>query len=159
MAIDALSIPFDITWQRLAWSTDMLDRSFGGTLPPKWRSSMAVYVYPVPLADTTDDYPDHRIVYLKLSASVTGWSPRETIEGHLLGNPGWDAWRMEGWNVVAQSPSLTRTYWSRGLCSRSPLSLARSLSGNEQQGNSSRQRDRSTWQPERSLQQAEMQTK
>lgn len=40
MAVDAQSLPYDITWQRLAWSADMVDRSYGGGLPPMWRSSM-----------------------------------------------------------------------------------------------------------------------
>lgn len=111
MATDALSIPFDITWQRLAWSSDMLDRSFGAGLPPKWRSSLAVYAYPVPLADTEEEYPDSRIVYLKLSASITGWSPRETIEGHMVPDPSWDDWQRAAWEAIAASPSLVRTYW------------------------------------------------
>ena len=111
MAADALSIPFDITWKRLAWSVDMLDRSFGNGLPPKWRSSMAVYAYVVPLLETAEDYPDGRIVYLKLSASITGWSPRETIEGHFLPDPSWDPWQRAAWEAIAASPTLTRSYW------------------------------------------------
>jgi len=123
MATDALSIPFDITWQRLAYSADMIDRSFGGGLPPKWRSSTAVYIYPVPLADTVDEYPDHRIFYLKVSASITGWSPREELEGMVTWlqpqQPGvppqppaqWDSWQTEGWTLVDQSPTMTRSYW------------------------------------------------
>lgn len=111
MATDALSIPFDITWQRLAWSVDMLDRSFGSGLPPKWRSSMAVYAYAVPMVETAEDYPGSRIVYLKLSASITGWSPRETIEGHLVPDPTWDPWQRAAWEAISASPSLARSYW------------------------------------------------
>lgn len=54
MASEALSIPSDIAWQRLAWSREMLDRP-GGHLPPRWRSSMAIYAYPLPLSDTEED--------------------------------------------------------------------------------------------------------
>lgn len=110
MAIDALSLPFDITWQRLAWSRDMLDRSYGGSLPPKWHSSLAVYIYPVPLADTVDDYPDHRIFYLKMTASVTGWSWREEIDGHIVASSGGDPWQQAGWEAIAASGS-SQTYW------------------------------------------------
>jgi hypothetical protein len=110
MAIDALGLPFDITWQRLAWSRDMLDRSYGGSLPPKWRSSLSVYIYPVPLADTVEEYPDHRIFYLKMTASVTGWSWREEIEGHLLAAPNGDVWQQQGWQAIAAAAS-SQTYW------------------------------------------------
>jgi hypothetical protein len=78
MASEALSIPIDISWQRLAWSRDMLDRG-DFARPPKWRSSLTVYAYPVPLSETEEDYPEHRIVYVKLSATITGWTAREEI--------------------------------------------------------------------------------
>src|SRR5262245_25967045 len=112
MASEALSIPIDIPWQRLAWSRDMLDRSFGAGLPPKWRSSLAVYAYPIPLEDTEADYPDARIIYLKVSTSITGWSPREVLEGHFLPDPTWDPWQRAAWEVIAASPALTRSYWA-----------------------------------------------
>lgn len=78
MASEALSIPIDIPWQRLAWSPDMLDRG-GFVHPPKWRSSLTVYAFPVPLSETEEDYPEHRVVYLKLSATLTGWTLREEV--------------------------------------------------------------------------------
>ncbi len=56
MATDALSIPHDISWKRVAFSRDMFDPRRGGSLPPKWRSSLTVYAYPIPLADTAEDY-------------------------------------------------------------------------------------------------------
>lgn len=78
MASEALSIPIDIPWLRLAWSRDMLDRG-DFARPPKWRSSLTAYVYPVPLAETEEDYPNDRIVYVKLSATITGWVAREEL--------------------------------------------------------------------------------
>jgi len=112
MASEALSIPIDIAWQRLAWSRDMLDRSFGGGLPPKWRSSLAIHASPIPLEETQEEYPDSRIIYLKVSASISGWSPREVLEGHLLPNPAWDPFQRAAWEAIAASPVLTRTYWA-----------------------------------------------
>lgn len=49
-------------------------------LPPKWRSSMTVYYYVVPKEQTADTYPDSRIVYLRLSCSITGWNLDEEIK-------------------------------------------------------------------------------
>ena len=75
MAIQALTPPVNVPWQRLAFSTDMVDRSFSDEgLPPRWRSSVAVFSYVVPYEQTAEDYPDSRIVYLKLSLSLTGLS-------------------------------------------------------------------------------------
>jgi len=90
----------------------MLDRSFSGGLPPKWRSSLAVYAYPLPLADTEDEYPDSRIIYLKIAASITGWSPREVLDGHLLPDPSWDPWQRAAWEAISASPALSRSYWA-----------------------------------------------
>jgi hypothetical protein len=51
----ALALPLDITWRRLAFSRDMVDTNFGDlVLPPKWRSSMAVYQYGVPEEQTAE---------------------------------------------------------------------------------------------------------
>ena len=108
MAIDALSIPFDIPWKRVAFSRDMFDPRRGGSLPPKWRSSMTVYSYAVPLEDTADDYPDSRIVYFKLSCSITGWAESETLTGGSV--PGGDGWVTEAWNAVVGVNSAS-VYW------------------------------------------------
>ncbi len=112
MASEALSIPTDIPWQRLGYSRDMLDRTFGGIQPPKWRSSLAIQASCIPLEETQDDYPDARIFYIKITSSITGWSPREVLEGHLLPNPIWDPWQRATWEAIAASPVLTRSYWA-----------------------------------------------
>lgn len=80
MAIQSLTPPQDITWTRLAFSRDMIDTNFGDfAFSPKWRSSLAVYFYVVPEEETADAYPNSRILYLKLTCSVTGFNPSEGL--------------------------------------------------------------------------------
>ena len=80
MAIQSLTPPQDITWTRLAFSRDMIDTSFGDmAFSPKWRSSLAVYFYVVPEEETADAYPNSRILYLKLTCSITGFNPSEGL--------------------------------------------------------------------------------
>jgi hypothetical protein len=82
MSLQSLTPPQDITWKRMAYSRDMIDTNFGDlALTPKWRSSLAVYYYIVPEEETADAYPDSRIVYLKLTCSITGWNPSEELRG------------------------------------------------------------------------------
>lgn len=80
MSIQSLTPPQDITWTRLAFSRDMIDTNFGDfAFSPKWRSSLAVYFYIVPEEETADAYPNSRILYLKLTCSVTGFNPSEGL--------------------------------------------------------------------------------
>jgi hypothetical protein len=80
MSIQALTPPQDITWTRLAFSRDMIDTNFGDlAFSPKWRSSLAVYYYIVPVEETADAYANSRIVYLKLTCSITGFNPSEGL--------------------------------------------------------------------------------
>jgi hypothetical protein len=114
MTSRALTMPLDITWQRLAFSRDMIDTSFGDLdFPPKWRSSMAIYAYAVPEEQTAESYPDARIVYLRLTCSITGWNPSEDLRNavNLDGSGGsldelqsslWEAIQAQGWAT---------TYW------------------------------------------------
>lgn len=67
------ALPKDIPWKRLAYSFDMIDILMDRSLPPKWRSSVAVFYYDVPEEETIEDYPDRRIVFLKASATFTGF--------------------------------------------------------------------------------------
>jgi hypothetical protein len=80
MSLQALIPPQDITWTRLSYSRDMIDtNSIDSRFPVKWRSSMAIYYYKVPDEDTVDSYPNSRIVYLKMTCSITGWNPFESL--------------------------------------------------------------------------------
>jgi hypothetical protein len=109
MTTQALTIPLDITWRRFAFSRDMIDTNFKqALLPPKWRSSMAVYTYVVPEEETAEAYPGSRIVYLLLSCSVTGWNPNEELREAVdldevgdqlddLQHSSWQAIQSEGW--------------------------------------------------------------
>jgi hypothetical protein len=109
MCPQALSLPMDISWQRLAYSRDMMDtNSADFDLPPKWRSSMAIYSYLVPEDQTAMQYPDGRIVYLRMTCSITGWNPSEDLLNAVnLAEVGdslddlqtsiWDAIQSDGW--------------------------------------------------------------
>lgn len=105
MASEALSIPSDIPWQRLGFSLDMIDIR-GGTMPRKWRSSMAIYAYPVPVGETEDDHPDHRIVYVKLSLTITGWTRSEVIPraDELAG--GLNGFLRSAWGEITNAPGV-----------------------------------------------------
>ncbi|HSQ90049.1 hypothetical protein, partial [Romboutsia sp.] len=68
-----LSLPKDIPWRRLAFSPDMFDTKFKDpNLPPKWRTSLTGFYYVVPEEETKDMYPDRKIMYLRVIASITG---------------------------------------------------------------------------------------
>jgi hypothetical protein len=81
MSVQSFGIPVSIPWQRIAFSADMIDRRFDDdTLPPRWNPSMTVFAYPVPPDQTAVDYPDGRLVYLKLSLSLTGWTYNDDLD-------------------------------------------------------------------------------
>jgi hypothetical protein len=114
MAIQALTPPQDITWTRMAFTRDMIDTNFGDMIfSPKWRSSLSVYYYIVPDEDTADNYPNSRIVYLKLSTSITGWNPNESLLAaqKLAQESGsWDDLQRTLWEVIVSS-GWASTYW------------------------------------------------
>jgi hypothetical protein len=114
MAIQTLTPPVDVTWTRMAFSRDMVDTNFGDfTFGPKWRSSLAVYYYVVPPEDTSDDYPNSRIVYLKLTCSITGYNPSETLAGaHEVAESSGalDDLQRSTWEVITAS-GWSAKYW------------------------------------------------
>jgi hypothetical protein len=107
MVTQLLNPPIDITWRRLARVTWWIRTSWDLLVPPKWRSSLAVYDYVVPEEQTAESYANSRIVYLQVTCSVTGWNPSEELRGavHLedageqlddLQRSTWQAIRAEG---------------------------------------------------------------
>lgn len=82
----------------------------GSTAPPKWRPSLAVYAYALPLEDTEDDYPQDRIVYLKLSSSITGWTPSEDVPGGDALEDDLDDWQTDAWNYISTNTEMA-DYW------------------------------------------------
>jgi hypothetical protein len=112
--IPSLTPPRDITWKRMAFSRDMLDTNFGDmTFPPKWRTSLTVYYYIVPEEETVDAYPESRIVYLKLSCSITGWNPSEELAQIKIAaseSDQWDDLQKSIWEAVEAS-SWASKYW------------------------------------------------
>ena|SRR5688572_3398462 len=114
MSLQSLTPPQDITWKRMAYSRDMIDTNFGAlALTPKWRSSLAVYYYIVPEEETADAYPDSRIVYLKLTCSVTGWNPSEELrDAKKIANESGalDDLQKSIWEVIT-SKGWANVYW------------------------------------------------
>lgn len=114
MAIQSLTPPQDITWTRLAFSRDMIDTNFDDmAFRPKWRSSLSVYHYVVPDEETADAYPNSRIVYLKLTCSITGWNPSEDLRfaSEVAQESGtWDDLQRTLWEVVLASGWASK-YW------------------------------------------------
>ena len=114
MSIQTFAPPRDITWTRMAFTPDMIDLKFSDQkFGPKWRSSLAVYYYLVPEEETADDYPSSRIVYLKLTCSITGWNPSEELRGVVdrettAGN--WDDLQRTLWETVIASGWASK-YW------------------------------------------------
>ncbi|AOB31395.1 hypothetical protein AKI39_12910 [Bordetella sp. H567] len=106
--------PQDITWTRMAFSPDMVDTNFGDmAFSPKWRSSLAVYYYVVPEEETADTYPNSRLVYLRLTCSLTGWNPSEALrnaqtQAQQAGN--WDDLQRTLWETIIAS-GWAEQYW------------------------------------------------
>jgi len=114
MSIQALTPPQDVVWTRMAYSSDMIDTNFGNnSLPPKWRSSLAVFYYILPDEDVADDYPNGRIVYLKFTCSITGWNPNEELRRistvATTGTSGGGS-QSSFWNAILAS-GWASTYW------------------------------------------------
>jgi hypothetical protein len=114
MTMTSLMPPADVTWTRMAFARDMVDTNFGDlAFSPKWRSSLAVYYYIVPDEETTDAYPNSRIVYLKFTCSITGWNPSEALLNaqQLASEVGnWDDLQRTLWQTIIASGWATK-YW------------------------------------------------
>ena len=98
----------------MAFSRDMIDTSLGdATSGPTWRSSLAVYYCVVPEAETADDYPNSRIVYLKLTCTITGFDPSEGLANARKvaeASRALDDLQRARWEVVTGS-GWSATYW------------------------------------------------
>jgi hypothetical protein len=114
MTLEALAMPLDIPWRRLAYSADMMDRDFAQlALPPRWRSSVAVFGHVVPVEETEDRYPDARIVYLRVTMSLTGWAPATALEHSVrleIEGESWADWQYSTWEALLSSGWAAR-YW------------------------------------------------
>jgi hypothetical protein len=114
MSLQPLTPPQDITWTRMAFSRDMIDMNFGDLdFGPKWRSSLAVSYYLVPPDETADGYPNSRIVYLKLTSSITGYNPSEDLQAARTAAE--EAGTLDDlqrtlWDVIISS-GWAATYW------------------------------------------------
>jgi len=81
-----LNLPTDIPWERICVTEDMIDPIVcDERLPAKWQSSMAVFKY-----KPEDDYqlfPNYKITYLKITATITGYQP---MDKEIQGKIKWD---------------------------------------------------------------------
>jgi hypothetical protein len=87
MATAALNLPVDIPWERVCVTKDMVDpgRGQASETPPLWQSSMALYRYVPP--DEYQVYPNRRLVYYKLAATISNYQPKSSqILGTLDAN-------------------------------------------------------------------------
>lgn len=72
MSLNVLTLPLDIPWKRLCVSADMNDGALCDTeMPPRWRSSIAIFGYEPPPEDQTFD--DMVVSYVKVTCSITGY--------------------------------------------------------------------------------------
>jgi hypothetical protein len=65
----------------------------------------------VPEEETADEYPNSRIIYLKLSGSITGWNPHEELlnaYGNIHDNP--DDMQVSIWETIV-SDGWASVYW------------------------------------------------
>jgi len=77
-----LSLPVDIPWKLLATTPGMMDTTIGsGAFPPKWRSSLAIFMYEPEL--TPEDESDRRITYFKVVTSITGYQTDKVKRKHV----------------------------------------------------------------------------
>jgi len=86
MSVLNLNLPSDIPWRRRCVSEDMLAKhACGSEMPPKWRSSIAIYDYePAP---ETQQFPGRKVVYFKVTCTITGYvEGGSEIEGRLAWN-------------------------------------------------------------------------
>jgi hypothetical protein len=81
MAITGLDLPIDIPWERLCVTRDMLDpATTAAAMPPLWQTSIAIYRYVPP--DESQVYPNRRLVYYKVTCTITNYQPKsEQITG------------------------------------------------------------------------------
>ena len=81
-----LNLPTDIPWERVCVTEDMLDRVIcSDRRPAKWQTSMAVFKF---VPDDEDQlFPDYKITYLKVTATVTGYQP---LDQEIQGTIDWD---------------------------------------------------------------------
>jgi hypothetical protein len=78
--MNSMSLPINIPWKLMASSRDMMDVSADDTIPYPWRSSLAIYAYEPSPADLDPALCDQRLVFIKVSATITGiqFSEEET---------------------------------------------------------------------------------
>jgi hypothetical protein len=106
-----MSLPLDIAWKKLAFSPDMFFNfsaitGFGQFPPaPLWRPSMTAFYHIVPEEETKDLYLDCRIVYLKISVSITGINFWEEAVSSGGGAPYPFTWDFD--NLLLPLPDFT----------------------------------------------------
>lgn len=69
-----------------------------------------MYAYAVPLEDTEEEYPNDRVVYLKLTSSITGWTIGESLPTFNDLDEDLDDWESDAWyRILTYGPM--HKYW------------------------------------------------
>lgn len=93
MTLNVLALPVDIPWKRLCVSSDMNDGALcDARLPPRWRSSIAIFSYEPPQEDQT--FPDMLVSYLKVTCSITGYQAGREVQMDRLSGSYWKKKRV-----------------------------------------------------------------
>ena len=93
MTLNVLALPVDIPWKRLCVSSDMNDGALcDARVPPRWRSSIAIFSYEPPEEDQT--FPDMLVSYLKVTCSITGYQVGREVQLDKLSGSYWQKKRV-----------------------------------------------------------------
>jgi len=81
-----LNLPTDIPWERICVTEDMIDPVVcDKRLPAKWQTSLAVFKFKP--EDEYQLFPNYKITYLKVTATITGYQPLDKeIQGKIKWN-------------------------------------------------------------------------
>ncbi len=76
MSSGSLSLPVDIPWKRMGFTTSMMDRNVGELqFPAPWRSSIAIYSHDP--EDLPPEYANRRVTYFKVVCTITNFAVQE----------------------------------------------------------------------------------
>jgi len=75
MTLQDLSLPVDVPWKLVATSQDMLATRANPFPNATWKPSLAIFAYDPDLSDLPEEFPDRALTFLKVSCSITSYTP------------------------------------------------------------------------------------
>lgn len=103
MALSALDYPTDIRWERVCVSEDMVDpEGCDAVAPPRWQTSIAVFRF-IP-GDEYQLYPGRRVIYYKVTCTITGYQPRSEEVAAAVRWDGLGGTRYQNYQRVLSEP-------------------------------------------------------